>query len=261
MRGTARPGGVVIILTADQDYLLDRLNRLVAFERWDERREAYKKCNAPRNVATTLLARPTQSRVLFAQMIGRGLRLHPGKKTCLLLDFADLAGKHPLLTTWQFFGRPGAPGDGIEHDPLKPTPREERVVAAQAKAAALFGGHLELSAVDRLLNILRPAPEVSSFEIGSSWWHHEPASDKQLAMLAGYGYDTDNDWTKGQAAAVIGALPASEKQIRLLLAMGFDVLTTDWTREQASRALDGAKQRAPDWALLAQVTPQRRALA
>lgn len=209
-----------------------------------------------------LLARPTQSRVLFAQMVGRGLRLHPGKATCLLLDFADVAGKHPLLTAWQFFGRPGEPGDGIERDPLTPTSREERARAAQAKAGRLFGGSIELRAVDRLLNILRAPPEVSSFEIGSAWWHHEPASEKQMAMLAGYGYDVaGNDWTKGQAAAVIGQLPASENQIRLLLAMGFDVLTTDWTREQASRALDGAKRRAPDWALLAQVSPQRRAWA
>ena len=31
--------------------------------------------------------RPTQSPVLFQQQIGRGLRLHPGKESCLILDF------------------------------------------------------------------------------------------------------------------------------------------------------------------------------
>ena len=38
-------------------------------------------------VDTLLLLRPTQSAVLFAQQLGRGLRLAPGKTTCLVLDF------------------------------------------------------------------------------------------------------------------------------------------------------------------------------
>lgn len=38
-------------------------------------------------VDTLLLLRPTQSAVLFQQQIGRGLRLSPGKESCLILDF------------------------------------------------------------------------------------------------------------------------------------------------------------------------------
>lgn len=38
-------------------------------------------------VDTLLLLRPTQSPVLFQQQIGRGLRLHEGKQSCLILDF------------------------------------------------------------------------------------------------------------------------------------------------------------------------------
>jgi hypothetical protein len=38
-------------------------------------------------VDTLLLLRPTQSPVLFQQQIGRGLRLHEGKQSCLVLDF------------------------------------------------------------------------------------------------------------------------------------------------------------------------------
>ena len=36
---------------------------------------------------TLLLLRPTQSPVVFAQQLGRGLRLAPGKDSCLVLDF------------------------------------------------------------------------------------------------------------------------------------------------------------------------------
>jgi len=39
------------------------------------------------DVDTLILLRPTQSPVLFQQQIGRGLRLSPGKESCLVLDF------------------------------------------------------------------------------------------------------------------------------------------------------------------------------
>ena len=39
------------------------------------------------SVDTLLLLRPTQSPVLFQQQLGRGLRLAPGKESCLVLDF------------------------------------------------------------------------------------------------------------------------------------------------------------------------------
>jgi superfamily II DNA or RNA helicase/HKD family nuclease len=42
-------------------------------------------------VDTLILLRPTQSPVLFQQQIGRGLRLVPGKESCLILDFV---GQH-----------------------------------------------------------------------------------------------------------------------------------------------------------------------
>ena len=43
------------------------------------------------DVDTLLLLRPTQSPVLFAQQLGRGLRTSPGKASCLVLD---LIGQH-----------------------------------------------------------------------------------------------------------------------------------------------------------------------
>lgn len=44
------------------------------------------------------IARPTQSRALYAQMIGRGTRLAPAKDDLLVLDFRGNAGKHKLVT-------------------------------------------------------------------------------------------------------------------------------------------------------------------
>lgn len=41
-----------------------------------------------------ILARPTKSRSLFNQMIGRGLRISPGKKNCKIIDIVD---NHKML--------------------------------------------------------------------------------------------------------------------------------------------------------------------
>ncbi|KAI9499875.1 P-loop containing nucleoside triphosphate hydrolase protein, partial [Coemansia spiralis] len=41
------------------------------------------------NIDCMLMARPTCSPILFQQMLGRGMRLFPGKEDCLVLDFVD----------------------------------------------------------------------------------------------------------------------------------------------------------------------------
>lgn len=43
-----------------------------------------------------ILARPTQSRALYVQCVGRGTRPAPGKRDCLILDVADVSSKHKL---------------------------------------------------------------------------------------------------------------------------------------------------------------------
>lgn len=43
-----------------------------------------------------IMARPTQSRALYVQCIGRGLRLAPAKENCVILDLTDNCLKHRL---------------------------------------------------------------------------------------------------------------------------------------------------------------------
>ena len=50
-----------------------------------------------------LLARPTRSRTLFTQIVGRGLRLYPGKEDCLLLDLTVVDTR--ALEIGTLFGR------------------------------------------------------------------------------------------------------------------------------------------------------------
>lgn len=51
-----------------------------------------------------ILARPTQSQSLYIQMIGRGTRIYPEKKDCLILDLADLSGKHNIIQLGELLG-------------------------------------------------------------------------------------------------------------------------------------------------------------
>lgn len=50
------------------------------------------------SVSCIILARPTRSRVLAIQAIGRGLRLHPGKADCLILDCVGVSSREDLVT-------------------------------------------------------------------------------------------------------------------------------------------------------------------
>jgi superfamily II DNA or RNA helicase len=47
-------------------------------------------------IECVIMARPTQSRALFVQCIGRGLRLAPTKRDCIVLDLTDNCLKHRL---------------------------------------------------------------------------------------------------------------------------------------------------------------------
>lgn len=53
-----------------------------------------------------IIARPTRSRALYQQMIGRGTRLHPGKTDCLVLDVVGTSTQHEVHTVASLFALP-----------------------------------------------------------------------------------------------------------------------------------------------------------
>lgn len=55
-------------------------------------------------VETVIVARPTQSEALYAQMVGRGLRLYPGKKKLILVDCVGITGRSSLCTAPSLLG-------------------------------------------------------------------------------------------------------------------------------------------------------------
>jgi superfamily II DNA or RNA helicase len=51
-----------------------------------------------------VVARPTKSRALYTQMVGRGTRRHPDKGDCLVLDLVSATAMHSLVTVPSLFG-------------------------------------------------------------------------------------------------------------------------------------------------------------
>lgn len=58
-------------------------------------------------IEAVLMARPTQSGILFQQMIGRGTRISPGKTHLTIIDFVDNTFRQNLQTTASLLGIPG----------------------------------------------------------------------------------------------------------------------------------------------------------
>src|SRR5881409_2105394 len=56
------------------------------------------------SVDCIIIARPTQSALLYQQMLGRGTRTYPGKTDCLVLDVVGLSTHHTLHTVATLFG-------------------------------------------------------------------------------------------------------------------------------------------------------------
>lgn len=57
-----------------------------------------------------VIARPTMNPALFVQMVGRGLRLWPGKTDCIVLDVVGATNRHKLAAPVDLFGEEAAAG-------------------------------------------------------------------------------------------------------------------------------------------------------
>lgn len=55
-------------------------------------------------VETVMIARPTENNSLYTQMVGRGLRLYPGKEKLILIDLVGTTGKANLCTAPTLIG-------------------------------------------------------------------------------------------------------------------------------------------------------------
>lgn len=88
-------------------------------------------------VNTILMTRPTRSNGLYIQMIGRGLRIAPNKKDCLILDFLD--ERHTL-------------NQSISLNKIIPN--------VKAETDYISGDHTKLPIINRIIKIFIPLTEI-----------------------------------------------------------------------------------------------------
>ena len=110
------------------------------------------------NIDCILLARPTRSRNLLVQMIGRGMRLHPGKENCHIIDMvASLEAG--IVTVPTLFGLdPATMVDGASAQELKTTAQRDELESRRETnalqdtkaemARSLQAGHRNLTFTD-----------------------------------------------------------------------------------------------------------------
>jgi hypothetical protein len=84
-------------------------------------------------IDAVILARPTRSRPLYQQMIGRGTRPFPGKDDCLIVDLVGDTTRHDLMTAATLFGVAPA---ALEGDTVLEAVLNQRARVAQTTAAA-----------------------------------------------------------------------------------------------------------------------------
>lgn len=155
-------------------------------------------------ISCVLMARPTMSRSLYTQCIGRGLRLAPDKDDCLVLDFTANSRKHKLITVLDLFGndtsRDAGGSDVIEFADRKRAEAERR-------------NTIELQAPLRWrLATVCPWPVLPCLEgyVRTLAWHDQPASDKQFKYLRCFGVSLSRELTRGEASYLIDRCRESE---------------------------------------------------
>lgn len=99
------------------------------------------------NIDCVLLARPTKSRNLLVQMIGRGLRLHPGKEGCHVIDMVASL-ETGIVTTPTLFGLD--PSELVDHADVtsmtSTREKREREKLREEEASSAMG---QLSAINQ----------------------------------------------------------------------------------------------------------------
>lgn len=104
------------------------------------------------SIECVLMGRPTKSRPLLIQMVGRGTRLHPGKQDCLVLDVTDATESNSLVTVSAITGQPSA-GEKPKREPRETDPGNpgRDISGGQASHTGrvnLFGSHMRWLEID-----------------------------------------------------------------------------------------------------------------
>lgn len=209
-----------------------------------------------------IVARPTQSKGLYQQMVGRGLRLWPGKQNCLIFDFCT---KHHSLCNSATL----LEDDDDEQSEEKEERNRQREIRAnlppnlnqKLKAAIVsfdpLGEAFTWNLNDNQVFVLKGNNvRLGIVPSGDNRYRVICASEKGNQTIADglnfeYAFASAEDYAKANRSLFIvndrqagwRDLPASEKQIACIRASGYRAGIENLTRGQASDLIASGRLR------------------
>ena len=203
-----------------------------------------------------VVLRPTRVRGLYQQMVGRGMRLSPGKDHLLLLDFLWLTEQHDLCRPSSLLSRDEKIARKIDEtiraseggfDLIEAEEKAARDLLAEREKALANQLAVMRSRTRRLVDPIQYALSIADEDLSnyepSFPWEMAPPSEKQLAYLEKCGIHAGSVSCMGLASQIIERLKlrqdaglSTPKQIRLLERYGFRQVGT-WRFETASQMI------------------------
>jgi superfamily II DNA or RNA helicase len=177
------------------------------------------------DVGCILMARPTQSEVLYFQAIGRGTRLKSdwffekfGIRNCMILDFVDNTSRHKLVNSFEVDRSLKA-----DYKIFVTEEKREKLLDAEKQRREITIKTVVKE--DTRLNLL----DLPPVKIFSSPAMHDNATDKQIDFLKNLGVYAESDsegnqilYTKLMATEIINAAPIDSRMKRSLLHWGYN---------------------------------------
>jgi superfamily II DNA or RNA helicase len=207
-------------------------------------------------IDAVVVLRATKVRGLYAQMIGRGTRILPGKDNLLILDFLWLTAQHDLVhpvhlvtgapevieKTIEMMENAGGPMDLMMAEAVA----AKTVIAEREKALARRlreNATKKARSLDPLAFCMSLDEEDLALYEPTLLWEMRPPSAGQIAALEKFGFNAEDLPNCGLASKIldkcIGRIKAnlsSPKQINLLRRFGYDNAHT-FTHAHASELI------------------------
>jgi superfamily II DNA or RNA helicase len=222
-------------------------NSMLLTEGWD--------CPA---VDCIIVLRPTKSRSLYCQMVGRGTRLAPGKDYLLLLDFLWHVERHELCRPASLICESADVAKKMTENLEAAAGCPEDIEAAEQRASADVVAEREEALAKQLREMRRrkqrlvdplqfemsiQAEDLSGY-VPAFGWEAEAPTDRQRERLEKAGILPDEIDSAGKASKLLERLDkrrdaglTTPKQIRFLEGRGFRHVGT-WTFDSAKSLID-----------------------
>lgn len=207
-----------------------------------------------------IVLRPTRSRPLYTQMVGRGTRLSPdtGKEHLLLIDFLWMTERHELCHPAALICEDEEvarkmtknleenPGEAVDIEAAEEKASNDVTIEREEALAAQLAAQRRKKS--RLVDPLQYAMSINARDlvdyVPPFGWAAQDPTDKQRENLEKLGIRAENVKSQGEAEMILNKLNerkrsglATPKQIKQLEMRGFQNVGT-WSFEQARNLID-----------------------